>query len=174
MKFFSRSALLLALVAGIIYADQSTKLAAQRNLHGNSSLSYFDGIFNFVYAENVGVMLGVGSALPEGARFIIFVVLVGLVLAAAAFYLLYKPLPVVSVLALSLVIGGGVSNIIDRLIRNGSVIDFMVIRVGSLESGIFNIADVFILIGICVLGFSYIGSKRRKATNAWRDQDRSF
>jgi signal peptidase II len=65
------------------------------------------------------------------------------------------------VIAISLIVGGGISNLIDRLIRDGSVIDFMVIRMGPLESGIFNVADIAIMLGTCMLVFSLISSNRQ-------------
>jgi len=49
-------------------------------------------------------------------------------------------------LGLTLVAAGGVSNLIDRLLR-GSVTDFMNLGVGALRTGIFNVADVAIVVG---------------------------
>jgi len=104
-------------------------------------------------------MLGIGSSFPENIRFLIFVLFVGILLVAAITYALVKPLHNITVLAISLVVGGGISNLIDRLIHNGSVIDFLLIKIGSLESGIFNVADIAITLGICMLLLSFIKSK---------------
>lgn len=161
MKLFSRIAVLTTIVTSCVVCDQSTKMEAQSYLRGHASISFFDGMFNFVYAENAGTILGIGSRLPEDVRFAFFVLLVGIVLLAAIAFVLVKPLHTMTVLAISLIVGGGIGNLIDRLIHNGSVIDFMVIKFGLLESGIFNVADIAITLGTCMLCLSFISSKRK-------------
>jgi len=156
--------LVLAITVGVsVGCDQITKMMAQSHLRGHASRSFVDGVFHLVYAENSGTVLGVGSALPADIRYLLFVIVLGAVLVAAIAFVLLKPLRYVTVLAISLVVGGGLSNILDRLIHNGSVVDFMVIRFGSLESGIFNVADVAITLGIGLLILSLIGSKGQEA-----------
>lgn len=59
----------------------------------------------------------------------------------------------------ALIIGGGLSNLIDRIINQGAVIDFMNIGVGSLRTGIFNVADVAIMVGM----FIFVKFKRGTA-----------
>jgi signal peptidase II len=53
-----------------------------------------------------------------------------------------------------LVIGGGMSNFIDRLLYGGYVVDFLNVGIGSVRTGIFNVADVFIVTGVLLLVFS--------------------
>jgi signal peptidase II len=62
-----------------------------------------------------------------------------------------RRLHAIQVVALSLIIGGGVGNLIDRVFNHGAVIDFLNLGVGSLRTGIFNAADVQILTGIGLL-----------------------
>ncbi len=159
MNFIVRFTLLSLTTLISIVIDQITKAEAKNHLHAQASLSYLDGIFNLVYAENSGVMLGLGSSLPENLRFILFVIFIGALLAAAILFVALKPLRHMTVIAISLIVGGGISNLIDRLINNGSVIDFMVIKIGPLESGIFNVADMAIVLGICILGLCLMRSK---------------
>lgn len=163
MKLFTRLAILSTTILICVGCDQSTKMVAKSHLHGHSSISLFHSMFNFVYAENAGVMLGIGSRLPETMRFVFFVLFVGILLVAAIVFVLVKPLHNMNVFAISLVVGGGISNLIDRLIRNGSVIDFMLIKIGSLESGIFNVADLAIILGTCILCFSFISLKAQNS-----------
>ncbi len=159
MKKFSRLALLSITIIISVGCDQITKLAALNNLRGHASISLFDNIFHLIYAENPGTMLGIGSTLPDNMRFVLFVLFIGIVLVAAIIFILVKPLHNLTVLAISLIVGGGVGNLVDRLIRNGSVIDFMLIKIGSLESGIFNVADLAITLGACMMCFSLFRSK---------------
>ena len=107
-------------------------------------------------------MLGIGDSLPEDIRFQLFVVLFGMLLLVAMAYVLLKPIKPVTVFGISLIVGGGISNLIDRLIHEGSVIDFLLFKVGALESGIFNVADVAITLGMCVLCFTLVRSTLNK------------
>jgi signal peptidase II len=165
MKQFSRLAVLSITILSCVGCDQSTKLIAQLYLRAKSSISFCDGIFNLVYAENTGTILGIGSELPESMRFVLFVLFVGIVLVTAIAFVLFRPLNNITVHAISLFVGGGISNLIDRLIHNGSVIDFMLIKIGSLESGIFNIADIAIILGTCILCLSLFSSKAKNSVS---------
>jgi signal peptidase II len=79
-------------------------------------------------------------------------VLAGVFLATLfAFILLRSRLTRVDLIAYSLVLGGGLSNLIDRLVNEGRVIDFLMIRIGWLSTAIFNLADVAILSGFVLL-----------------------
>jgi signal peptidase II len=61
------------------------------------------------------------------------------------------------------VVGGGMSNLLDRLLHDGGVTDFLSIGIGNFRTGIFNLADVYILIGSFVLGY-YLLSSSAKST----------
>lgn len=51
---------------------------------------------------------------------------------------------------MALFLGGGVSNLLDRLIH-GTVIDFMNVGIGPLRTGIFNVADMAIMLGAGII-----------------------
>lgn len=76
--------------------------------------------------------------------------------------LVHRSLRPYDVMGISLIIAGGLGNLTDRALNNGAVIDFMNIGVGSLRTGIFNIADVAIMVGVGVLMF--LGFQQRR----WR------
>jgi signal peptidase II len=59
--------------------------------------------------------------------------------------------------ALALLVGGGLSNWYDRLVNDGRVVDFMVLGIGRLRTGVFNVADIAIMLGI---GLMLLGSRR--------------
>lgn len=113
MRQFSRLAVLLITILGCVGCDQATKVGAQSLLLEHAPTSFLGGVFNFVYAENNGAMLSIGDGLPEGVRFAFFVLFVGLALVAAIAFVLIKPLNKSTVLAVSLVVGGGIGNLID-------------------------------------------------------------
>jgi signal peptidase II len=95
-----------------------------------------------------------GAHLDPHLRFIIFTVACALVLFAGGFFLFRSQhLDKWQVIALSLIVGGGVGNLIDRALR-GWVVDFLNIGIGDFRTGIFNVADMAIVLGFCILLFS--------------------
>ena len=66
-----------------------------------------------------------------------------------------------TVVAWGVVLSGGLGNLVDRIINDGRVIDFMNIGIGSLRTGIFNVADVCITVGVVVLVFQALQRPRR-------------
>jgi signal peptidase II len=156
MKMFHRLGLSVTIIITCAVSDQVTKMIAQYHLQGHASQTFLNGFFAFVYAENTGTMLGIGSDLPQNMRFVLFVLLVGFFLLAVFLAVLLKPLKHLTVISISLVVGGGVSNLIDRVLYDGAVIDFMLFKMGSFESGIFNGADLEIISGICMMCFIFM------------------
>lgn len=156
MKKLARIGLVLVTILICVGCDQTTKYGAQSFLEGQSPVSFLGGFFNFTYAENTGAMLSFGGALPEHYRFIFFVLLVGVFLSVAAVYLIVKPQNKTTTIALSLIVGGGFGNLIDRVFNNGAVVDFMLIKIGSLQTGIFNVADIAITFGALALCFTVL------------------
>jgi signal peptidase II len=125
--------------------------------------SYLGGFFRLQYAENTGGFLSFGSALPSSLRFWVLTILTGIALTGMfAVLVVHRSLGPGDLTGLSLMISGGLGNLIDRMLHHGAVIDFMNIGVGSLRTGIFNIADVTIMVGTGVLFF--LGFRKRR----WR------
>lgn len=146
-----RNWLLLGATAGLLLLDRVTKLVAIATLADQPGTDYLGGFLRLIYQENRGAMLSLGAGLPESIRFLFFTVLVALVLVAILlFALLKRTLTVKDALAAALVIGGGLGNVIDRLIYNGAVLDFLNVGIGDLRTGVFNVADVAILAGLVV------------------------
>jgi signal peptidase II len=106
-------------------------------------------VFRFQYSINRGAFLGLGARLPDAVRFWSLTILVGVVLVGMLGFVWASPemSHPVSILGVCLVIGGGLSNLIDRLLNDGAVVDFMNMGVGNLRTGIFNLADVAIVAG---------------------------
>ena len=135
-----------------IAIDQGTKLWAAMNLPRHIMTSYLNDLLRIGYVENRGVFLGLGNSLSDEHRFLLFVVLVSAVLLGLLIYLLWSSTLVISELvAYSLILSGGASNVYDRITNNGGVIDFLNVGVGSLRTGIFNVADMAIMLGVCIL-----------------------
>lgn len=141
--------------------DQGTKYLAQEHLIGKGRISMAGDVFRLQYSENTGAFLSMGSELPEPTRKIIFTVLVAVILGGFLVYLLRsKELNRMSVIAGGLMVGGGVGNLIDRIFNNGAVVDFLNLGIGSLRTGIFNIADMAIMAGLFL--FIFAGREEKK------------
>ena len=138
----------LVSVAVLIVMDQITKLVAMDVLRGTPARTYLSDMFRFVYAENTGVFLGLGRGLPESVRFWLFTLAVGAILGAIFFDTMRSPTSDRWRLsAISMILAGGLGNLVDRVIRDGAVVDFMNMGIGGLRTGIFNVADVLITTG---------------------------
>lgn len=140
------------ILLGSVGCDQITKQVAIAELRHEPAQSFLGDTFRLAYAENPGAFLGLGGRLPASAQFWILTVAVGALLLGMAVHLfMSKKLDKLQTIALSLIVGGGVSNWIDRLLNEGRVVDFLNMGIGSLRTGIFNVADVAIMAGAAVL-----------------------
>jgi signal peptidase II len=103
-----------------------------------------------------------GHSLPDVLRHSIFTVgICFILLGALAFALLSKSGAFSVVLAVSLFIAGGVGNLIDRILHDGTVVDFLNVGIGSLRTGIFNVADVAIMGGAALLLFTTLRKHKK-------------
>ena len=151
-----------------IVSDQITKKIASALIKSSPPISYWGDFFRFQYAENTGAMLGFGAELPDPWRFLLLTVGVGVLLIALLIFVFFsRKLTNAQMIALSLISGGGISNFIDRVLNNGSVVDFMNMGIGWLRTGIFNVADVQIMVGLgMILLFGEWTEKRKKVETA--------
>jgi len=135
-----------------IGCDQTTKHLARSTLQCAVPRSFFNNIVELRYAENPGGMMSFGAELPAAARFWFLTVFVGVLLSGLLLFTLFnRTLTTWQTTALTLIVAGGYSNLIDRINHNGHVIDFLTIGIGSVRTAIFNFADVVILLGTLLL-----------------------
>jgi signal peptidase II len=154
--------LALLLVSAAAGLDQGTKHAARALLAGKPSVHVVDRVLVLVYVENEGAFLGLGSRFPRPVRTVTFIAFPFVVLGCMVVYLLKKGGISWGTLAgFSLIVGGGFGNLIDRLLRDGRVGDFIMIGIGGIRTGIFNFADLSVLAGCVVLLFSPANEKLR-------------
>jgi signal peptidase II len=144
--------------------DQWTKNIATNTLKNAAPKSWLGDTFRLQYATNDGAFLSLGSNLPPQARYWILTIGVGVLLFALCVYALAsKKIEHSHVGAYALIASGGFSNWIDRARFGGSVVDFMNMGIGPLRTGVFNVADVAILVGIGILFLQgYFEEKQKK------------
>lgn len=161
-----RSLLLLALIAGTVGCDRVTKHLAQARLEGTPGQSLFNDTVRLEYAENVGGFLSLGANWSPDFRTAVFSIGSGLLLLSLVMTAIRFRRRTLYLVGVSLACAGGTSNLFDRIMQK-AVIDFMNVGLGDLRTGIFNVADIAILLGICVMMFSlsqsdeHRGVKRR-------------
>jgi signal peptidase II len=155
MSLLKRIQLILLICLVSVGIDQGTKWYAAEYLPKFQMTSYWGDILRIGYAENTGAFLGLGSGMSDAAKFWIFVGAVGLILTAVLIYILRtKSQTAYGLVCLCLIFSGGISNFYDRATNNGAVIDFLNLGLGSLRTGIFNVADMAIMLGVFLLLFA--------------------
>jgi signal peptidase II len=156
---------LLLIVLTTIGCDHATKYAARVSLQGEPNRSYFGNMVRIGYAENTGGFLSLGADMPATHRRVLFTAVTGLVLAGLAVLVFRGRLDRATGLGMALFVAGGVSNWIDRVLR-GSVVDFLNLGIGPLRTGIFNVADVAIMLGAAIMVFGELAKSRRMARSS--------
>ena len=157
-----RASVVFLVLAVTIGCDQLTKLDARRSLPGAGVRSVVGSYLVLVYTENSGAFLSLGARWPVPVRQALFVFISLAVLVGLVVFVLRSPrLRLSTTIALALLAGGGVSNVIDRIFREGRVVDFLNVGIGTLRTGIFNLADVAILSGIVLLVALQLGRDRQ-------------
>ena len=154
-----RCCVVLLLVAGTVGCDGVSKHLAAEKLSGVPVQSFLADTVRLSYAENTGGFLSLGEALPGWARMALFTVATGaflVLLDAAAWRMGWQRWRTV---ALSLFVAGGFSNWVDRL-GDGKVVDFLNVGIGSVRTGIFNVADVAIMVGVALFLFAELQAAR--------------
>ena len=161
----------LLVMVTCIGCDQATKTIASSRLESNVPVELIGNNLYLEYTENTGAMLGVGAELPEDMRFLIFTVFAGIALSAIFLYTVFeRNLNAVDVISLSMILGGGLSNLLDRLFKGGIVVDFMIVSIGSIKTAIFNFADLSIVLGLLTLAFSHLPVFSRKRVESEEDR----
>lgn len=152
LKELPRLNFIAAILTTCIACDQATKFIAKEYLRPLAPISFAGDLFRLQYAENTGAFLSLGSSLPEHWRQWIFTVFVGVFLIGLLLYVVFsRDLHFNHVACLSLVCSGGLSNLIDRIAYGGRVVDFLNVGIGSIRTGIFNVADMAITAGAILL-----------------------
>jgi signal peptidase II len=146
-----RFLLVAVLIIVNIVLDQATKQLAQQYLPGLGQLSYLGDFFRLTYVENKGAFLSLGAGLTGVLRYILLNILPVLLLLGLLGYTLFsRQLIRPQIIAFSFILGGGISNVFDRILY-GQVVDFMNVGLGGLRTGIFNFADLSIMIGLAIM-----------------------
>jgi signal peptidase II len=150
MSVRMRALILAAITTATIGCDQATKHLAAAHLADQPRRSYLSDIVRLQYVQNPGAFLGFGAHLPVEARRAVFTIGTAVALAATGVLYLRHTWTATSLLGLAMLWAGGLSNLIDRVLY-GRVSDFLNVGIGWLRTGIFNVADMVIMLGMLLV-----------------------
>lgn len=146
----------------VVALDQFTKFLVLRSLPLNQSVPLFPDYLYLTYIQNPGSAFGFLANMGAVVRIPFFIM--ATVAATLIVYMYQRMLPhdkVPTRIALGLVWGGALGNLVDRLLY-GNVIDFIDMRYHEYQWYIFNVADSCITLGILYLLFEFIAGDGRK------------
>lgn len=142
-KYRQYAALVLALL--LVGIDQLTKWLISTNMELNSTVHLIKigdtEVLNFYYCLNSGSAFSMMEGKTVFLISVTSVVIVGLIIGL----LIKKIRRVPYVAAVSLIIGGGIGNLLDRIFNGGAVVDFIDVRI--INFAIFNFADICAVVG---------------------------
>jgi len=157
---------LLLVSLAVVILDQWTKYLVETRLPLHRAVEVIPGCLNFTHVQNTGVAFGMFAANGNGLGTIVLTILGFLALAVVGtYYWRTPPQDKLMLTSLSLILGGAVGNLIDRL-ATGSVTDFIDAYLGTYHWHTFNIADSAITIGICLMALELLPGRRRAAGEA--------
>lgn len=142
---------LLLIVSAAVVADQLTKLLISNRLELGESVDVV-GPFELHHVENSGIAFGFFQGATSLVTVLTCVAVVWMVVYFARSGAKHPVLPV----ALGFLLGGSIANLFDRL-RSGKVTDF----IDPQHWPAFNLADVFITVGVILLVLSLVAAERR-------------
>jgi signal peptidase II len=149
----TRILLILLVLALNIGCDQVTKVLVRKHMDYYDEYSYLHRHISIHRVDNTGAFLCLGDSLSGPMRDILLNILPLIAVLFGLYYIFRKTdLNRTTLVAIILIIGGGLGNIYDR-IRFGSVTDFMHIDFGIFQTGVFNVADMSIMAGTFMIIF---------------------
>lgn len=156
-----RILLIFGLILMNIGCDQVSKSVARKHIDATERISVIGEYVVLLKTENKGAFLGFLSTMEHPVLRTIFLILlpIAVLLFILRIIILNTDLDNYMIVGLCCIIGGGFGNLYDRILYQ-SVTDFMYIDLGGIfKTGIFNMADVSVMLGTALLLISFIKRK---------------
>lgn len=155
-----RNILIIILLIANVGCDQISKYFVRENLEYNVQSSVIGNIVILTKVENTGAFLSLGNNLPRILYIFLMIILPLAVLGYALYYLLTSDnLSKLLTIGITLILGGGLGNIIDRILY-GSVTDFLYFDFWLFHTGVVNLADITLTTGFFILIFEFFISQK--------------
>lgn len=160
MQGVNKYILLIVIAATVLILDQFTKLYIVSRFTLYESVTILENFFNITYILNPGAAFGIFSERTADFRIPFFLTLSFLAVVGMVFF--YKSVTERLLrIAVSLILGGAVGNMIDRA-RLGEVIDFIDVHWYDSHWPAFNVADAAITIGVGLLILDMVIKEKTK------------
>ncbi len=151
MKTNSARAIHLLLALLIVALDRWTKMLVAARIPMYTHIQVIPGFFRLTHTENTGAAFSLFADSPSHWRTALLIgfSVVAMVVVLALLWKQTRALTITGI-ALSLILGGAVGNLWDRVAR-GRVVDFLLVYVKQYQWPVFNLADSAIVVGACLL-----------------------
>ena len=146
----------------LLIIDQISKLLVVKLIDINSSIELMKNFFYLTYTHNTGAAFSILT----GQRLFLILVAIVILIIIINYLRKNKVEGKIDRLAFSLIIGGSLGNLLDRIVR-GYVVDFLDFKIFGYNFPVFNLADTFIVIGVFLL---LITLTRKEHSNDNRDK----
>lgn len=150
----------------VILLDQTTKILVDTFIPvGTTRYSLFGDFLRIVHVRNDAVAFSIGSSFDPLVKVVLFIILPLAVLTFVALFMVReKDISQFQRILLSLLIGGGIGNLIDRIFRHMSVVDFISTNnyglFGMDRFPTYNIADASVVISVILLFITFFFRKK--------------
>jgi signal peptidase II len=143
----------------VLLLDRLTKRLVAKDVSLHDSVTVIKHVFYITHVENRGAAFGIFNDSPSQWKIGLLVLfsIVALVIVSALLWKSSHSLTA-SAIGLSLILGGAMGNLWDRLL-NGRVVDFLLVYIGSYQWPAFNVADSAIVVGAGLLVFEILFAK---------------
>lgn len=158
----------LFLVPLIVLVDQVSKILIVKWIEPYTvGASFFDGVLRIIHTRNTAIAFSIGRNLPDNVRFALFTILPAVfLLLLLVYYVRSDDFSLLQRWAFAGIIGGGIGNIIDRILRPDGVVDFIDVKIfgllGMERWPTFNVADSSVVVAGIVLMASLLVEQRGK------------
>lgn len=157
-----RALLIVVILISTFSIDQVTKHIVRQQIEYGERINVIGDYLILTKVENTGAFLGMGDSIPRPLYKVLMILIPLLVIGYTIFYLIKREdLSTWLVIGISLILGGGLGNIYDRILY-GSVTDFLYFDFIIFHTGVVNMADIFVTTGFFLVLFG-IYFNRKKA-----------
>lgn len=145
-KNLNNMSIIILLSIILLTLDQISKILVIKLLSFKEPITIIKNFFYLTYIQNKGAAFSILT----GERILLILISIIIIIYLINYIKKNKPQTKLDYISISLVIGGALGNLIDRIIR-GSVVDFLDFHIFSYNFPVFNLADTFITIGVILL-----------------------
>ena len=156
-----RILLIILIIISNVSCDQISKNIVRQKIASNKQINVLSNYVILTKVENTGAFLGLGDSIPRPV-YKLFMILLPLIAIGYGFIYLIKTdtLSTVMIVGISSLIGGGLGNVIDRILY-GSVTDFLYFDFVLFHTGVVNMADISVSIGFFIILYGFYVNRRK-------------